>query len=97
MKNIRTQFRVPASTANLGAGFDALSLALDRYLTVSIEPANAVHIEAAGVDYGKIPLDGGNLICRVASSVAQARGRVLPEKRISTIIIADYERQGDSR
>jgi len=30
-------FRVPASTSNLGAGFDALALALDRYLKVRVE------------------------------------------------------------
>ena len=30
-------FRVPASTSNLGAGFDALGLALDRYLRVNVE------------------------------------------------------------
>ena len=30
-------FRVPASTSNLGAGFDALSLALERYLRVGLE------------------------------------------------------------
>src|SRR3989454_237763 len=30
-------FRVPASTSNLGAGFDALGLALDRYLRVNLE------------------------------------------------------------
>ena len=30
-------FRVPASTSNLGAGFDALSLALNRYLRVTLE------------------------------------------------------------
>ena len=28
----RTTFRIPASTANLGAGFDALGLGLARYL-----------------------------------------------------------------
>lgn len=30
--------RVPASTSNLGAGFDCLGLAIDRYLTASFEP-----------------------------------------------------------
>ena len=31
--------RVPASTANLGPGFDALALALDLYVEVEVEPA----------------------------------------------------------
>ena len=71
-------FRVPASTANLGAGFDALSLALDRYLRVSVEPSAALRIEATGVDRALIPTTGENLVCRVAQSVAAKRGRVLP-------------------
>ncbi|MDE3150906.1 MAG: homoserine kinase [Gemmatimonadota bacterium] len=33
----RAQVRVPATTANLGAGFDCLGLALDRWLRVSAE------------------------------------------------------------
>ncbi len=33
-----TRIRVPGSTANLGPGFDAVGLALDRYLDLSDEP-----------------------------------------------------------
>jgi homoserine kinase len=71
------KFRVPASTANLGAGFDALSLALDRYLTITVEPASYLQIEASGVDSERIPLDDSNLICRVAAIAAGTRGRTL--------------------
>ncbi|HLQ77854.1 MAG TPA: homoserine kinase [Terriglobia bacterium] len=71
-------FRVPASTANLGAGFDALSLALNRYLRISIQPADHIHIEATGVDATLIPTTENNLICRVAAAVAKRRNRTLP-------------------
>src|SRR5690606_21586356 len=41
--------RVPASTSNLGAGFDCLGLALDRYLTAEYEPAGgALQLERGG-------------------------------------------------
>ncbi len=33
----RAQVRVPATTANLGAGFDCVGMALDRWLRVSVE------------------------------------------------------------
>ena len=33
----KLSFRIPSSTSNLGAGFDALSLALEKYLRISIE------------------------------------------------------------
>ena len=74
----RISFCVPASTANLGAGFDALSLALDRYLRVSIENADVLRIEASGQDHDRIPTTPENLIYRVAESVAAKRGRKLP-------------------
>jgi len=71
-------FRVPASTANLGAGFDALSLALQKYLRVTVESAPVFEIVVRGLDAASIPATADNLILRVAHSVATQRGRTLP-------------------
>jgi homoserine kinase len=76
-------FRVPASTSNLGAGFDALSLALQRYLKISVEPAATSEIVAKGVDAPSIPTTPDNLIRRVADRVAEGRGKQLPPFRMS--------------
>ena len=76
-------FRVPASTSNLGAGFDALSLALERYLRVRIEPSSAMEIVARGIDAASIPATPDNLILRVAKSVAVERKRALPPLRMT--------------
>ncbi len=77
-------FRVPASTSNLGAGFDALGLALDRYLKVRVEMEGVNHeIVARGVDAASIPPTPDNLILRVAKSVAAQRKRPLPPFRIT--------------
>jgi homoserine kinase len=74
--------RVPASSANLGPGFDALSVALAMYLDVRVEltesPDPAVRIRGSGVDAGKIPSGPENLVVRVLDRVAQRRGRLLP-------------------
>lgn len=75
-------YRVPATTANLGAGFDALSLALDRYLSIMVERAESSSIEARGLDRALIPTSADNLIVRVASSVAARRKRKLPPFRL---------------
>jgi homoserine kinase len=72
---------VPASTANLGPGFDALSLALAMYLEVEVDPKVAdrsVRIRATGVDVEKMPAGGDNLIVRVMDRVAVKRGRAIP-------------------
>jgi len=45
-----TQVRVPASSANLGPGFDALGLALEIFLTCRFEPAERLSIRVTGRD-----------------------------------------------
>jgi homoserine kinase len=79
----RYSFRVPASTSNLGAGFDALSLALQRYLKVSVEPAPTFEIVATGQDSASIPTTPDNLIRRVADRAAERRGNKLPPFRMT--------------
>jgi homoserine kinase len=77
-------FRVPAGTSNLGAGFDALGLALEIYLRVRIELAAKTEIVALGVDSGEIPTSpDNNLILRVAKRVATLRNRELPTFRMT--------------
>ncbi len=79
----RYSFRIPASTSNLGAGFDALSLAVNLYLTVTIEEAGKFGIQARGVSVESIPTGPDNLILRVAQAVAARRAWTLPSFKIS--------------
>ena len=60
--------RAPASSANLGPGFDTLALALPLYTEVEVEPAAqlCVRTEGEGAD---LPADGDHLAVRVAASV----------------------------
>ncbi len=76
-------FRVPAGTSNLGAGFDALGLALEIYLRVRIEPSNKMEIVALGVDAAEIPTTSDNLMLRVANRVAVQRNRELRPFRLT--------------
>jgi homoserine kinase len=43
-----TRLRLPATSANLGPGFDAMALALDLYLEIEAVPASQFGIEASG-------------------------------------------------
>src|SRR5207237_3491299 len=76
-------FRVPAGTSNLGAGFDALGLALEIYLRVRIELSSRMEVVALGVDAAEIPTTSNNLILRVANRVAALRNRELPPFRMT--------------
>ena len=58
--------RVPASSANLGPGFDVLALALDLHLEVEAREAPTTTIEWTGEGLGELPLNRRNLIVRAA-------------------------------
>jgi homoserine kinase len=79
---MRTCIRVPASSANLGPGFDALGLALDLHLTCSIESHSELAVTAEGLDVREIPEDASNLIWQTALQVAEDVGEPLPLVRL---------------
>ncbi|HTS77473.1 MAG TPA: homoserine kinase [Bryobacteraceae bacterium] len=58
--------RVPASSANLGPGFDAMGMALDVYLECRFRAAGEVRIRAEGRDAEKISTREDNLIWEIA-------------------------------
>jgi homoserine kinase len=60
--------RAPASSANLGPGFDVLAVALDCYVQVEIEPAPSlrVHSEGEGAGFSD---DATHLAVRVATGI----------------------------
>ncbi len=54
--NEKVTVRIPASTTNLGPGFDVLGLALQLYSTVTLEPSETdTEVVVSGVDADKIP------------------------------------------
>ncbi len=65
-----TNLRVPASSANLGPGFDALGLALGIYLDCSFRPAERLSIKVTGRDCNTISTAEDNLIWQTALAVA---------------------------
>jgi len=72
----RVRVTVPASTANLGPGFDCLALALGLYNTVEMaatdgEPAMTIEGEGAN----RLRTDRSNLIVRAADALCKAIGR----------------------
>ena len=77
MRREAVRVRVPASSANLGPGFDALGLALGLYLTCTFEPADRLTIRATGRDADRIPTGEDNLIWQTALRVARDVGDVL--------------------
>lgn len=79
----RVAVRVPATTANLGPGFDCLGMALDIYNRVAVEPAPALSIEVSGEGRGAIPTGEENLVYRGLAAVFRRVGRPVPGLRLA--------------
>jgi homoserine kinase len=72
------KLRVPASSANLGPGFDALGLALSVYLRCRFRSAEQLKIVVRGRDADLISRGEDNFIWQTALGVAREVGAALP-------------------
>ncbi len=63
--------KVPASTANLGPGFDSIGMALDLYLTLEVEKADKWEVIPLTKEMEIFPTDESNYIIQVATKTAQ--------------------------
>src|SRR5437764_15299249 len=73
-----TSLRVPASSANLGPGFDSLGLALGIYLDCRFRPSEKLAIRVSGRDCDAISTGEDNLIWRTALAVARDMRSPIP-------------------
>lgn len=74
--------RVPASTANLGPGFDALGMALNLYAWIEMGVAAETEIRLYGDQLDGVPVDKSNLIYKVAQQLFEKAGVSYPELSI---------------
>jgi homoserine kinase len=78
--------RVPASSANLGPGFDSLALGLALYDTLEVEVGGDVlAIEVEGEGAGSLPRDSTNRVIKAATTRAEQRGASLPGLKLRMI------------
>ena len=71
--------RVPATSANLGPGYDCFGLALQRCDEVSavLRPAG-LRVDVDGVGAGEVPTDASHLVVRAMTTAWRAVGLELP-------------------
>jgi homoserine kinase len=71
--------RVPATTANLGPGFDTLALALDLWNEAVFEPAESgLSIAVEGEGMGILPLDRTNLVLKAVEELCLRLNQPVP-------------------
>ncbi len=70
--------RVPATSANLGPGFDCLGLALDLYNEVALIPGRTFRVDIVGEGADSLPRDRSNLGARTVFRFFDTIGRPAP-------------------
>ncbi|MGG4497858.1 homoserine kinase [Brevibacillus reuszeri] len=73
---------IPASTANLGPGFDALGMAFQLYSIVEMAVSDKTKIVLEGKELQGTPADKSNLLYQVAAGLFQDAGQPVPELSI---------------
>ena len=76
----------PATTANLGPGYDCLGMALDIWNTIKVEPlptGESSSVRVAGEGAGELEEDTGNLVYRSMEFLFRELDRAMPPVRVS--------------
>lgn len=66
---------VPATTANLGPGYDSVGMALSLYMTVEVRESVEWNVHYDGEEYTDLPADDMNLIVQTIKDVAKRYGK----------------------
>ena len=77
MTNHKVTVRAPATSANMGPGFDCLGIALDIWNTVTAEVGES-GFEISGQGEDELPRDESNLVCRSIARIFEECDRPLP-------------------
>ncbi|MFF2446673.1 homoserine kinase [Neobacillus sp. NPDC058068] len=76
-QNNRFIIKVPASSANLGPGFDSMGVALDLYLTLEVEMSHRWEFLSVTDELQQLPKDETHFIGQIALQIAEKYGLVL--------------------
>jgi homoserine kinase len=79
----RVRVKVPATSANLGPGFDALGIALSMYAWIEMAPALETKVTSLGGRMRGLPTDKSNLLYTIAQRAFAEAGVSIPELEIT--------------
>ena len=77
---MKIKVSVPATSANIGSGFDALGLAVTLYNTVTFEESD--HLDISAADGTRIPRGESNLVYRSAKGLFDKVGKTMPPLKL---------------
>lgn len=71
-------FQIPATSANLGLGFDSMGVALQKYLTIQAKKSDHWQFTYDQEALKVLPVDEKNLVAKTAIQVAEEYGQDMP-------------------
>ncbi len=77
---MKIHIKVPATSANVGSGFDALGIALNLYNTVTISPSDVLDISSD--DGSFVPTGKDNMIYKTVKQVCKMYGKTIDGLKI---------------
>ena len=83
---------VPATSANLGPGFDALGMAVEMVNRVYVEPAERWEMTVTGEGAERLPSGDRNLMVRTIQTAARRWGTTLPTSRLRCVNVIPLSR-----
>jgi len=85
---------VPATSANLGPGFDALGLALSHrdVVTAEVVDSPGVEVTVTGEGAGSVPLDERHLVYRAMCAAFERMGAAVPGIRLTCTNVVPHAR-----
>ena len=90
----KVSVKVPATSANLGPGFDTLGMALSYYDELEVEAVagSGAFVEVIGEGAGEVPTDESNLVVKSIAYVFEKSGVALPGLRLKAHNIIPHGR-----
>lgn len=78
IKRTSVTVRVPATSANMGPGYDCIGMALDMWSELTVERSNVFSIESSGDGAENVPSDETNLVCMGVRKAFEIAGEAVP-------------------
>lgn len=75
-------FKIPATSANLGLGFDSIGVAVDKFLTITAKPADNWHFHFETKALQSLPANEENIVVQMALYVAKKYNKTMPALEI---------------
>jgi len=87
-----TTIRVPATSANMGPGFDTMGIALDIWNELTVEKSENFELIIEGEGSDELPKNTTNLVCVALSKAFKAAGKTVPSLKYTCKQIIPHSR-----